>query len=51
MIIELVIQNWIDFGVLTAIQFGNATLGWYVGLGSTHTAGLYTEDDARACIH
>ncbi len=33
MIIELVIQNWIDFGVLTAIQFGNATLGWYAGVG------------------
>lgn len=30
MIIELIITNWIDFAVLTIIQFGNATLGWYV---------------------
>lgn len=29
MLIELIITNWIDFAVLTVIQFGNATLGWY----------------------
>ncbi|KAG1661528.1 hypothetical protein FOA52_000038 [Chlamydomonas sp. UWO 241] len=28
-IIEAAIQNWADFGILMAIQFINATLGWY----------------------
>lgn len=28
-IIEAAIQNWIDMGVLLAIQFINATIGWY----------------------
>ena len=31
MLIELIITNWIDFAVLTVIQFGNATLGWCEG--------------------
>lgn len=30
MLIELIITNWINFAVLTVIQFGNATLGWCV---------------------
>jgi H+-transporting ATPase len=28
-IIELALQNWPDGGILLAIQFGNATIGWY----------------------
>mmetsp|Transcript_34189 Transcript_34189/g.75828 ORF Transcript_34189/g.75828 Transcript_34189/m.75828 type:complete len:1030 (+) Transcript_34189:195-3284(+) len=28
-LVEAVIQNWIDFGILMGIQFANATLGWY----------------------
>lgn len=28
-IIEAAIQNWIDMGILLAIQFINATIGWY----------------------
>ena len=29
MIIMLALAHWIDFGILTAIQFINAFLGWY----------------------
>ena len=28
-IIEAAIQNWVDMGILLAIQFINATIGWY----------------------
>jgi H+-transporting ATPase len=27
-IVEAAIQNWADMGILLAIQFINATLGW-----------------------
>lgn len=29
-IVELAIFNWIDMAILLAIQFINATIGWYV---------------------
>jgi len=28
-IVEFALQNWPDGGILLAIQFGNATIGWY----------------------